>query len=216
MKEIKNILRGSDRYIYLILSDGTTERTDAARLEPIAAGDDWNEISNDAKRAARDILRDIAREKETAKEEAENCETCRSIAEELEAYACGDCVKCPHCGELHYKHDFEEEETEDGETVYKCPDCGEIIDDPDDLETLSIYNYFEDNDIFNTEYRIDDRGDLSSVEIMIACGGPNIYIDTEKAAVCLYWWGSAAQYPISSEAADAVEEWARECWEAIK
>lgn len=156
MKEIKNILRGSDGHIYLILSDGTTERTDAARLEPIAAG------------------------------------------------------------KIHYKHDFEEAETEDGETVYKCPDCGENIDDPDDLETLSIYDYFDDNDIYNIEYRIDGNGELSSVEIMIACGGPNIYIDTEKNAICLYWWGSSAQYPIAPDTADAVEEWARECCEAIR
>lgn len=216
MKEIKNILRGSDGYIYLILSDGTTERTGAHRLEPIASGNDWNEISDDAKRAARDILGDIAREKETSKEEAANRETCRSFAEELEAYAAGDCVKCPHCGKIYYKHDFEEAETEDGETVYKCPDCGENIDDPEDLETLSIYNYFDDNDIYNIEYRIDGNGELSSVEIMIACGGPNIYIDTKKNAICLYWWGSSAQYPIAPDTADAVEEWARECCEAIR
>ena len=175
MKEIKNILRGSDGHIYLILSDGTTERTDAARLEPIAAGADWNEIGDDAKRAARDILSDIAREKETSKEEAANREICRNMAEELEAYAAGDYVKCPHCGKIHYKHDFEEAETEDGEIVYKCPDCGENIDDPDDLETLSIYDYFDDNDIYNIEYRIDGNGELSSVEIMIACGDHNIF-----------------------------------------
>lgn len=46
MKNIKNILRGSDNHVYLIMSDGTTERTDAARLEPIAAGTDWNEINS--------------------------------------------------------------------------------------------------------------------------------------------------------------------------
>lgn len=55
MKEIKNILKGSDGYIYLILSDGTTKRTDAARLEPIAADDDWNEISETAKKSAEEI-----------------------------------------------------------------------------------------------------------------------------------------------------------------
>lgn len=196
MKEIKNILRGSDGYIYLILSDGTTERTDAARLEPIAAGNDWNEISDDAKRAAREILERIAREEKAAKEEAENRETCCSIAEELEAYATGDCVKCPHCGKIHYKHDFEEEETEDSETVYKCPDCGEIIDDPEDLETLSIYNYFDDNDIYNIEYRINGNGELSSVKIMIACGGPNIYIDTKKMLFAFIGGGSAHNIPL--------------------
>lgn len=59
MKKIKNILRGSDGYIYLILSDGTTERTGAHRLEPIASGNDWNEISDDAKRAARECCEAI-------------------------------------------------------------------------------------------------------------------------------------------------------------
>lgn len=84
MKEIKNILKGSDGYIYLILSDGTTERTDAARLELIAAGDDWNEISETAKKSAEKILKDIARESERPTENKKVLYTIADCAEYLE------------------------------------------------------------------------------------------------------------------------------------
>lgn len=212
MKRIKNILRDANGHINLIMEDGTTERTDAARLEPVANGNDWNEINKEAATQARDILAEIERENRKQKEDDENRATCKRIAEELEAYAGGDCVKCPHCGALHYRHDFDKSENEDGETVYTCPDCGEEVDDPDDLETLYLYNYFEENKIYNIEFRIDGSGDMRSVEIMIGCGGPNIYIDTERRAVVLRWWGSSAEFPI--ECADAVDEWAAEMWEA--
>lgn len=212
MKKYTDILRGADGYIYLITDDGSTERTDAARLEPIANGTDGNEITARAQESAAAILREVERENEKTKRAAENRDTCKYIAEELEAYAGGDCVKCPECGRIHYKSDFEERKNEDGEMVYICPDCGEEVEDPDDLETLSIYDYLQD--VFGVEYRIDERGELNSVEIMIACGGPNIYINTERRAVCLYWWGDSAEYPI--DCADAVDEWAAEMWEAMR
>lgn len=210
MKNIKNILRDANNHIYLIMADGTTERTDAARLEPIANGNDWNEISKEAATQARNILTEIERENRKQKENDENRDTCKRIAEELEAYAGDDCVKCPECGCIHYKSDFEERENEDGEMVYICPDCGKEVEDPDDLETLSIYDYFEDNEPYNIEYRIDSNKELRSVEIMIACGGPNIYIDTAKNAICLHWWGSSAEYPIDDSTAATIEEYFNE------
>jgi hypothetical protein len=50
---------------------------------------------------------------------------------------------------------------------------------------------------------------------MVSCGGPNIYIDTAEKAVLLYWWTDRARYYLSSDAVDAVDDWARENWEFL-
>jgi hypothetical protein len=41
---------------------------------------------------------------------------------------------------------------------------------------------------------------------MIACGGPNIYVDTASKAVELYWWGDRASYLLLSDTVDAIDE----------
>lgn len=142
-------------------------------------------------------------------EEDEARERCKAYAEELEACASGNAYICPVCGEIITADEMDEHEDEDGNTLYTCPHCGANFEE-DEAEQASIYDYFKNNDIYNIEYRIDAQNDLRSVEIMIACGGPNIYIDTEKNAICLYWWGTSAEYPINYDTAAAVEEYARE------
>ena len=39
---------------------------------------------------------------------------------------------------------------------------------------------------------------------MVACGGPNIYVDTGSKAVELYWWTDRASYSLLSETAEAI------------
>ena len=136
---------------------------------------------------------------------------CEEIADELDEYAAGRAYKCPHCGEVISLED--EHENEDGDIVYKCPMCGEDFEE-DDAEQLSIYDYFED--IYDIKYTIDDGGDYCAARIMVACGGPNIWIDTDAGAVVLRWWGDRAEYLLSSTAVEAVDDWARECWGMIR
>ena len=138
------------------------------------------------------------------KTDRENRAHCRRIAEELEAYADGLVYRCPECDE-------EIRLPEDVGDKYRCPSCG-TVSDVDGLEQLSIYDYLED--VLDIEYRINssDRNTVSSVCVMVTCGGPNIYIDTDSRAVELYWWGDRASYPILSDAADALNEWAQELW----
>lgn len=135
----------------------------------------------------------------------ENREHCKRIAEELEAYAEGRIVKCPHCGER-----FELDAAEETETGHTCPHCGEEIDDGDE-EPQSLYDYFDD--IFDIEYRVGGDRELRSVSIMVACGGPNIYIDTGSKQVELYWWGDRASYPISYTAVDEIDEYFAELYQ---
>lgn len=133
----------------------------------------------------------------------ENREHCKHIAEEIEAYTGGLIHHCPECGE-------EIQLPENVGDKFKCYHCGEVSD-IDDLEQLSIWDYL--NDVFDIEYRIGSDKELRSVQIMVACGGPNIYIDTATRAVELYWWTERASYPISIDAAEEINWWAMELYQ---
>lgn len=135
----------------------------------------------------------------------ENTAHCKRIAEELDAYVHGNVRRCPDCGE---------EINRDWDSVgdqFKCPACG-AVDDPDDWEYLSVWDYL--NDVYNVEFRMNGRScdDYRSVQIMVACGGPNIYLDTATKDVELYWWNERARWPMSYAAAEALDEWAVEYW----
>jgi predicted RNA-binding Zn-ribbon protein involved in translation (DUF1610 family) len=142
---------------------------------------------------------------ETECREDENRAHCKHIARELDAYVNGDLRRCPDCGE-EIRRDWDEVGT-----AFKCPHCGEI-NDPDNWEQLSVWDFLGES--YDIEYRCDSRRELRSVCVMVACGGPNIYIDTASKDVELYWWSERARYPLSYEAVEAVDEWAAELWEA--
>lgn len=133
----------------------------------------------------------------------ENRDHCKRIAEELEAHTNGTVYRCPDCGEIL-------ELPDDVGDKYKCPHCG-TVSEVDELEQLSVWDYLED--ALDIEYRIGSDKQYRSVCIMVACGGPNIYIDTASKSVELYWWGDRASYPISTDATDAVDEWAEELYQ---
>ena len=135
----------------------------------------------------------------------ENWEHCRRIAEELEAYTAGQVYRCPECGHTIRTPD-------DVGDKYRCPDCGQVHD-VDDLESLGIWDYMKD--ILDIEYRCGSDREYRSVQIMVACGGPNIYIDTASKAVELYWWSDKAKYWLNDDAVAAVDEWAEEYWRCL-
>lgn len=145
------------------------------------------------------------------KTDRENFNHCKRIAEELEAYADGRAYKCMECGAVIEWDALEESEHEDGEgwTAYTCPECEHEARE-EEWEQLSLYDFFSDT--YDIEYRCDGRREYRSVKIMVACGGPNIYIDTARRAVLLYWWTDRAEYPLLSSTAEAVDEWAEEYW----
>lgn len=157
---------------------------------------------------------DFIPETRQEKSDRENREYCRRIAEEVEIYASGSAYKCPHCGDVHIFEDYEEteHETDDGYTAYDCPHCGEEIEESD-LEAVGLYDYFAD--CLDIEYRCCGLREYRSVRVMVTCGGPNIYIDTQSKAVELYWWGDRASYPIAYDAVDALDEWAAEYWACL-
>ena len=141
-------------------------------------------------------------------QEHENREHCKRIADDIDDYANGRVYKCPECGETFSLPD-------DYGDLYKCPGCGEVGTFGIDythigFEQQTIYDYFDD--CLDIEYRCDSRKEYRSVQVMVAWGGPNIYVDTSSNNVELYWGGDAETWPLSSEAIEAVDNWAEEYW----
>lgn len=130
----------------------------------------------------------------------DNTAHCIDIANELDAFASGDMIRCPECGEI-VSLPYEE-----GEGVKLDCGCKVDIDDLDDLDEVNIYDYFDD-DIFNIEYTINSDLEYIGARIMITCGGPNIYINTNSKRVDLYWWGDSAYAALSDRAVDAIDEY---------
>lgn len=130
----------------------------------------------------------------------ENYEHCCNIIESMEAY--DDGYMYEHEGEEIDTRELETVENEEGEEGY-------IINDEfvsvDDMEQLSLYDYFNDDCIYDIKYTVDSSKEYCGVRLMVACGGPNIYIDTNSGCVELYWWGEDAKASMSSDLINAID-----------
>ena len=105
------------------------------------------------------------------------------------------------------KHIVNAYSDDDGET-WTRGDNGETVE----LEPIEFWSEFEGG-IYNLEYRVSGRDeDPSSVQVMIAYGGPNIYLDTKSGDVELYWWSESGNYPMTREVIDALDEYFTELY----
>ena len=123
---------------------------------------------------------------------------CKAIADKLEAIADGRLYKCPECGEY----------VEDNNLFCDCGCQVDLIgsDENDPWEQVSFYDYFEN--ALDVDYIVNSSKEYKACRIMVACGGPNIYINTWERKVELYWWLESGSFYISSDACDAIDEWA--------
>jgi len=137
----------------------------------------------------------------------ENYEHVKSIAKDIERIANGELFKCPDCGAWIGEKDCEYNEMFD---TAKCA-CGAEFSS-DDLEPVTMFDYFEN--CLDVTYYSSGRGadDYQGVRVMVACGGPNIYIDTRRGCVELFWWNEYASADIWSDARDAIDEMFMELW----
>lgn len=135
----------------------------------------------------------------------ENYEHVKSIAEKIEQIADGELFKCPECGEWISVADCEYNEAHD---IIKCG-CGAEFNS-EDAEPVTMGDYFED--ALDIEYYSKGRGtdDYLGVRIMVACGGPNIWVDTKRCTVELAWWGETASVTLFS--APYVDNYFEELW----
>ena len=138
----------------------------------------------------------------------ENFKTCLAIAQELDDVIDGKLYKCPHCGNTFNKDDTEETEEND-DTYYICPHCKEKIEEYES-EPLTLYDYL--SDAYDIEFIVNYRKEYQSIRITVATGGPSIWIDTDRRAVCLAWWGETAQASLLSETCNAIDEYGEQLY----
>ena len=126
---------------------------------------------------------------------------CEEIAEKLDRIANYELYYCSECCE-----EFTEEEITEDEI---CPKCGS------ELDQVSMYEYFDD--VLDIKiccdietFRNKDPERIDGAKLMIACGGPNIYINTITGTVDLYWWSEEGHADLSSDAVSEIDAFVSE------
>ena len=119
-------------------------------------------------------------------------ESCNEIAEDLDAITRGEMVR-----------------DENGESVRFDEAQG-----AEDAEPFDMYDYLED--VYDIRYMMDSEGCMLGAQLLVAFGGPNIWVDTAREEVSGDWWGCSAVARISKETADAIEEALSELFELTK
>lgn len=128
----------------------------------------------------------------------DNTAHCISIANELDAFASSNMIRCPECGEIVSLPYME------GENIELDCGCRVDIDSLDDLDEVTMWDYFEDNAL-DIEYTINSDLSYKAARVLITFGGPNIYIDTNTSRVELYWGSSKAYAYIEYRTRDAID-----------
>lgn len=77
-----------------------------------------------------------------------------------------------------------------------------------ELEEYSLYDYFED--VLDIKYLVDSQREYAGIELLVAFGGPNIYVSTISGKVELFWWGDYASWNIPGYVQDALNEFGEE------
>lgn len=128
----------------------------------------------------------------------DNRNHCKAIADRLEAITDGRLYKCPECGEY----------VEDNSLFCECGCQVDLIGNYENepWEMVSFYDYFEN--ALDIDYIVNSSKEYKACRIMIAFGGPNIYVNTWERQVQLYWWNESASFYLSMETCDAIDEWA--------
>lgn len=156
----------------------------------------------------------------------ENLAHVKSIAEQVEAVCAGVIYRDEEGTDWNCEDEYRYQCEEDADCTWEYDEDAQQWrrtggkfyedesqeDDPrEDWEQVGVFDYF--SDCFDVEYRVSSpHDDPRSVCIMVACGGPNIYVDTSSQTVELYWWGDRASYPISHDAAEEIDSCFSELW----
>ena len=84
-----------------------------------------------------------------------------------------------------------------------CPECGTYCPD-----MLSGFDYLAD--VLDVEWVLHQDRTLKGARLLVAFGGPNIWIDTAKQTVEGHWWGDSFTASYSRDEMDiegACSEW---------
>ena len=134
----------------------------------------------------------------------------QAIVEDMKKYASGGYFM--YDGDL-YPIDTDEFAKEDGclyrEGVYIMPDGKEIADN--DLEIATIGDYFDD--FYDIDYVIGSDKHYKACRVLVAYGGPDIYVDTWLQQVLLSWWGKHAEAYIPDDLCEQIDDFFKAIYE---
>lgn len=77
-------------------------------------------------------------------------------------------------------------------------------------ENDGLWEYLMDLDIYNCDFtiRLGSRGlEYSSVRVMLACGGPNIYLDTDEGALIGAWGSDREELYLDSDIIEQIDDY---------
>ena len=133
-----------------------------------------------------------------------NLEYVKEIADNLEKVASGDY--------FIYDGGLFPIDTDDFSEVNGCRydeenDMYIMADDEElfagDVYPVDVLEWLGDG-VYDVEYTIGSNKEYRGVRLMIACGGPDIYLNTRTRDVELYWWNESARYPMSSDVVNMI------------
>ena len=135
----------------------------------------------------------------------------QAIVEDMKKYASGDFFI--YNGEL-FPIDENEFCKNEGCTIQQENVCGDIHTFyvmPDgtmlfegDIEIATIGDYF--SDFYDVDYIVDSNKHYKACRVLVAFGGPNIYIDTWEKQVQLFWWSDTATADVPYELCEQIDE----------
>ena len=73
-----------------------------------------------------------------------------------------------------------------------------------DLEVATIGDYFDD--FYDVDYIVGSDKKYKACRVLVAFGGPNIYIDTWEKEVQLFWWSDTAIADIPDELCMVIDD----------
>ena len=142
---------------------------------------------------------------------SKNKKMVEAIVEDMKKYASGDYFL--HNGEL-FPIDENEFSKVDGCTIHKKSVCDEIhmfyiMPDGEavfegDIEIATIGDYF--SDFYDVDFVVGSDKHYKACRVLVAFGGPNIYIDTWEKEVQLFWWSDTAIADIPEELCATIDE----------
>lgn len=128
----------------------------------------------------------------------ENRAYCKSISDKLDAIVEGRMYKCPECGEWVNAY-YAGQECRCG-----CPINLDGDESHDPWEEVTLMDFFED--AYDFEIVCNLKTEYRACRIMVACGGPNVYINTKNKRVELFWWSDTAHYDLATDTCNAIDE----------
>jgi len=120
-----------------------------------------------------------------------------------------------------FKNDFQKQINSISNQINKgmnyeyCPECGSSDFENDCCEnfkdsTQSGFDYI--SDVLDIQFIVDDDGNCLGARILVAFGGPNIWINTQTKTVEGYWWQDTAFSSYYDDPMD-IDGACRELWE---